>query len=214
MAARRNQQQFQFTSLEMLAVAVGYVITSSFVFMLGIAVGRDGAAEHSGAGAHVARVPLDDPSRYALPADDSPLVPSEEAAVTPPVASAPTVDGRVTAPQTPEAVIAAEQAKLADPKAAPQQKALSAPDAPEKPAVTEGGYSVQVLATRRKGDAEAMARSLKSGGFDAYVRAARDGDDFWYRVRVGRYATAADAREVAGRCRDELGLDQAFVSRY
>lgn len=198
--ARRNRQLFQFTSLEMLAVAVGYIITSSFVFMLGIAVGRDGAAQHSGPGEHVARVPLDDPSRYALAVEEeASLVPSEEAAVAPPPEAKPTVDGSVPKPEKP---------------VEKEAEVLEAPDAPKNPAVTEGGYSVQVLATRRKADAEAMARSLVAGGFDAYVRAARDGDDFWFRVRVGRYANAADARQAAGRCRDELGLDQAFVSRY
>jgi cell division protein FtsN len=194
--AARDRQQFQFSTLEMLVVAAGYLVTSSFVFLLGFYVGKGNSALHEGPGEHVARVRVEDPSRYVpapavgVGASDSPAV------VAPPVATKP--------------------AAAKKPESQPQEKKPDAtvPSAPRQPAVAEAGYSVQVLATRRRADAEAMARSLITSGFDAYVREAVDGSDRWYRVRIGRYGNAAAARGVAERCRETLGLDQAFVSRY
>lgn len=200
--AARDRQQFQFTTLEMLVVAAGYLVTSSLVFLLGFSVGKGNSAFHQGPGEHVARVRVEDPSRYAPSAPRLGSASEGSAAVSPPVAE-PTPKAPPVVEKTPPAEAPAKPAAVA-----------SVPDAPQKPGVKQGGYSVQVLATRRRADADMMARSLAASGFDAYVREAIDGKDRWYRVRIGRYGDAATARDVADRCRKTLGLDQAFVSRY
>lgn len=94
-------------------------------------------------------------------------------------------------------------------KAAPAAAAAPAPQLSSDPV-----YAVQVLATRRKQDADTMARSLTSSGFEAYVARIEDAEGSWYRVRVGRFKSVAEARAMAERCRKELGLDQAYVSTY
>ncbi len=54
------------------------------------------------------------------------------------------------------------------------------------------GYSVQVAAYNRKPEADKLASSLKTRGYQARV----DGDAAPFRVRIGRYATAKDAEEA------------------
>lgn len=57
------------------------------------------------------------------------------------------------------------------------------------------GYSVQVAAYPRKADAEKLASTLKARGYAARV----DESAAWYRVRIGRYATAKDAEDALKR---------------
>jgi len=85
-------------------------------------------------------------------------------------------------------------------------------DEEEEPARGAPGYTVQVLATRKEADAEALIKKLKARGYEAHVKRVSDGQTSWYRVRVGRFGGFGDARAMADRCRRELGLEQAFVS--
>ena len=62
---------------------------------------------------------------------------------------------------------------------------------------TETQYSVQVAAFNAHRDATSLASRLKERGFDARVVGARAP----YRVRVGRYATRADAAAALARMR-------------
>lgn len=58
-------------------------------------------------------------------------------------------------------------------------------------------FSVQVAAYNARGDATALAARLKQRGFDVRVV----GDKAPYRVRIGRYATRADANAALARVR-------------
>jgi hypothetical protein len=53
---------------------------------------------------------------------------------------------------------------------------------------------------------------LKGRGYDAIlVEVPRDGMT-WYRIRVGRYATAGQATEAMQRLRDQEGVSHVFVA--
>jgi cell division protein FtsN len=58
-----------------------------------------------------------------------------------------------------------------------------------------GTYSVQVAAYNHRADAEKLVSSLNGRGYDARV----DGDVAPFRVRIGRYSTAAQAEEALKR---------------
>jgi cell division septation protein DedD len=73
-------------------------------------------------------------------------------------------------------------------------------------------FTVQVLATRNRPEADALAADLKRRGFGAYVAAVDDAGGSWYRVRIGHYEDAEAARRTAERASRELGLTQAYVS--
>ena len=75
---------------------------------------------------------------------------------------------------------------------------------PEKPLpgvipTGDGRYTIQFSAWQSKAKADEQASLLTAGGFDAYVDEGKMEGETWYRVRVGRYNSRADAREVIGR---------------
>lgn len=57
---------------------------------------------------------------------------------------------------------------------------------------SKGSYSVQVAAYNVKSQADAMVAKLKKSGYEARV----DGSVKPFRVRIGRYATQAQASAV------------------
>jgi cell division septation protein DedD len=73
-------------------------------------------------------------------------------------------------------------------------------------------FTVQVLATRNRGEADALVTDLKRRGFGAYAVALEDAGGTWYRVRIGHFDDAEAARRMAERASRELGLTQAYVS--
>ena len=76
----------------------------------------------------------------------------------------------------------------------------SAPSTPPAPAATNGNatqFSVQVAAYSARRDATTLSNRLKQRGFDVRVV----GDRAPYRVRIGRYATRAEAVAALGRMR-------------
>ncbi len=62
--------QFRFSTLELVALAASFLVTSVLVFLLGFYVGRDVASRHTAAGPEVARVPVADPASH----EESPVV--------------------------------------------------------------------------------------------------------------------------------------------
>jgi cell division septation protein DedD len=91
--------------------------------------------------------------------------------------------------------------------------AVTSPPA-ESGAGTPRGSAWTVLAnpTRSREEAEGLVSQLRGRGYDAsLVRVLRDGDT-WYRVRVGRFANAAQATEVMQRLREREHVPHAFVA--
>jgi len=80
------------------------------------------------------------------------------------------------------------------------------------PASGRGTWSVQAAPTRSRDDAEALLKRLRGRGYDAsIVEVPRDGAT-WYRIRVGRYASAGQATEAMQRLRDQEGVSHVFVA--
>jgi len=76
-----------------------------------------------------------------------------------------------------------------DSSSAPTTRPTAPPAGPE--------FSLQVAAFKTNREAQALASGLKKRGFD--VRVAHQGT--WYRVRIGRYATRAEATSAQTRAR-------------
>jgi cell division septation protein DedD len=218
------------------------------VFFLGLFVGKTNASYHAPTEDRVARIPVDDFTRYkrpepiARPAKEPKTAPADSevaAASSAKVPVAPTgssaevkvasVPAEPMGP-APAAEPAAKAAAAAAPAAAPadakgkdaaarelaakEAAAAKAKEDKEKaePEVTGRGYTVQILATRKSADADALVKKLKSRGFAAYIKKVGDGEGMWYRVRVGSYGAFSEAKGMADKCRRDLGLGQAFVS--
>ncbi len=62
-----------------------------------------------------------------------------------------------------------------------------------------GKYTIQFSAWLSRAKAEDQATRLSAGGYDAFVDEAKAGGETWYRVRVGRYDSRSQARDVVAR---------------
>jgi len=232
--ARRGRGQFQFTVTELGVLAASFAVTSILVFFLGLYVGRDLAAHHEGPDERVARIPISENP----PAQPSPMAAGEKEGAPADVdeetaagAGRPAAEGSAAiATSRPAPEPAAPAPKPVPSRATPQAEGRSpsslpagilparepAPTAAVEPsrASSPQPYTVQVLATRNRKEAEALAADLKRQGYGAFLTPVEDTGGKWYRVRIGRYDDPQAARSMADRCKRELGLSQAYVSPF
>ena len=103
-------------------------------------------------------------------------------------------------------------------KAPSGKKAVSGRSEPAKASAPgsaggKGRYSLQVAALKERSVADKLAAKLAGKGYAAYtVRTQVAGKGTWYRVRVGAYASRADAQGTLGRLKGE-GIDAFLVNR-
>ena len=141
------------------------------------------------------------PTPTTTPAAPRPTTTVAPRAATPPSTTPP----RTVATTPPPAARPAER-----PAPAPEEPRASRAEPP--PTSGRGTWSVQAAPTRSRADADALLRRLRSKGYDAtIVEVPRDGAT-WYRIRVGRYATAGQATEAMQRLRDQEGVSHVFVA--
>jgi cell division protein FtsN len=101
--------------------------------------------------------------------------------------------------------------------AAPPASSVATRVEPKQPAVPADAvvgvipYTVQVLATRDRGEAEAIRGRLLKRSIGAFISEVEDGATRWYRVRIGRYDDVNSARSMEARLRREMGFAQATV---
>lgn len=75
---------------------------------------------------------------------------------------------------------------------------------------TGGRWSVQIHATRDEDAAQQLAKQLRSQGYaPAVSKVVRDGE-VWYRVRVGSFTNADEARSSVGTLRKNRKFSQAY----
>jgi cell division septation protein DedD len=170
----------------------------------------------------------------ALPAGDRPIDVARGTTVTAPGATgstpttvAPRATPTTTAPAARSAVstttlgrvVASPPTTIARMQASPPttlgRTAMTPPATLPTPAARPpagGAYTVEASPTRSRSEAEQVLSSLRRRGYEAtLVEVERDGDT-WYRLRVGRYLTAAQATEAMRRLRDVEGVTHAFVA--
>ena len=152
--------------------------------------------------------PLTVPAGPAGPAAASPAPLEAPSKAAPPAAA--TRDA--AAVQETAAKEAAKAKELAAAKEAAAKKAKEEKEKEQAEASTGKGYTVQILSTRKQAEAEALVQKLKSRGYGAYIKKISNGEDAWYRVRVGSYGAFSEAKGMADKCRRDLSLGQAFVS--
>ena len=202
--ARKRRSQFQFTIVELAVLGASFAATSVLVFLLGFHVGREVAGRHGPPDARVARIPVVDPDGVDLEdALRAPGADDGEHAATEADHNA-TEGGESSAAKPSQGPAAADAARGRGPGTSADAGAVAA----------SGGlaYTVQVLATRDREEAESLTEDLKAQGLGAFVAPVEDAGGRWYRVRIGRYGDAKSARAMAERCRQDIGLSQAYVS--
>ena len=84
------------------------------------------------------------------------------------------------------------------------------PPPSRKPQLTRGSWSVQVHASRDENSARQVAGRLRSQGHAPVVSKIMRNGEALYRVRVGSFATADEARASVARFRREGKFSQAY----
>jgi cell division protein FtsN len=102
-------------------------------------------------------------------------------------------------------VPAAELPPVAKTAPAPPSGAAALP-----PQASTGRWTVYASPSRDRLAIEHERAALRAKGYPAEVVTLRRDGDTWYRIRVGRYATQAQADEASRRLRTD-GVGHAFV---
>jgi septal ring-binding cell division protein DamX len=160
----------------------------------------------------------------------APVTPPQVAAATPTTVAKPTTTlgaGALAPPRPAAGSTTTVPARAAAPPATttppPRMAAAVVPPAgaavpPSPPSETaalpkaRGGFTVEANPTRSRSEAEELLVALRKRGYDAALVEVRRDGDIWYRLRVGRYATAAQATETMRKLRDSEGVTHAFVA--
>jgi cell division septation protein DedD len=115
---------------------------------------------------------------------------------TPPPASAPPAEPPATGSPEPPA-------QPATPPAAPAAES------------TDARFTIQLRSSPQEADSRSYADTLRAAGFDAYVaRADLGARGTWYRVRVGRYGSRAEAQQAVAKLRASGSARDAIVVAY
>ena len=100
-----------------------------------------------------------------------------------------------------------ESQKGLEPKTEP---AVAKPEpAPSEPGPTLAPvrFTVQLMATESKSKAQEQVRYLKARGYSPFMSVKETKDGAVYKVRIGKYADTAAAKEIAARLKQNLKLD-------
>jgi cell division septation protein DedD len=124
----------------------------------------------------------------------------------PPRQSAPQAQANPTPAPAPSGN-AAITTQAATPKVTPPQPtsttASTAPPTPPNPspnAVTGSAYTLQIMSAKVQAESQAAVTRLSGAGANAYITQADLGArGTWYRVRVGQYATKAEAQSAGAK---------------
>jgi septal ring-binding cell division protein DamX len=74
-----------------------------------------------------------------------------------------------------------------------------------------GKYTIQFSAWNTKAMADDQASKLVAGGYEAFVDQSAYQGETWYRVRIGRYDSRGQAREVIAKLQD-MTEDEVWVA--
>jgi len=231
----RDDKRYYFYRKQLVALGIGFTITSVVVFVLGIITGRHiERRQLTEYAASAARIPVAPPpaklefelnaqTGEAPPAaagltQESALPPSDKEPAREPkahpqiakaekaTATAPVKEAAKRAPRLPAAK-SAEQTPPAP--AAQEQRRISQPVKEKSPELV---WTVQVKSSPDKKFADLWADRLKTKGYDAFVVAADIKGQTWYRVRVGHLAARQEAEALRSTLESQEGLSGAFLT--
>jgi len=201
------------TGKELVFVVMAATVVACVVFLFGVLVGRGVPLGRSGAAEGAMVTPaqvVSDAGADAVGADPPPVGPGAK----PGTDLSYTERLGKTPPPT-------DQLKLPAATAPPQPAADTAPpdvgeqvSTPPDAASGAGDWTVQVAATKKRVEADAIVKSLKAKSFDARVFVPDPGDKVGgFRVRVGAFPTKKEAEALAQRLARETRYKDPWITR-
>jgi cell division septation protein DedD len=234
MTARSSEdKRYYFYRKQLVALGIGFTITSVIIFVLGIMAGRHleqgTTAEPTSSGAKTPVAPAlsesapDTRNGEALSSDqtvnqDGATGPSDTktaqesrakekiATVEIPKAPPRVKEAAKSAPQPSAAKSAVEK-----PSAKARQEQRQNTQAVKKDS-TQPQWTVQIKSSPDRKFADTWADRLKAKGYDAFVARGDVKGQTWYRVRVGHFAARADAEALRTTLESHEGLSGGFLT--
>jgi cell division septation protein DedD len=209
--------RFEIRAGGLILILLCVLGASAVVFFLGMIAGHGIANQEQAAQDAAAVYPLPSPPPgIATPApamSEASANPAEEATAAAGTVSASSSKSSGSGSAAKVNAIAALKAPAASANPASGRAAENAteenPDiaavATPKPAARHRNYSVQIEAVMDQQGANEMVAKLKRLGYLPYLVETDIGGQTWYRVRVGPYATAEEAKAVEIKLHQEYG---------
>lgn len=206
----RGEGLYYLSRGQMIILAAGFAVTSVIIFLLGVLIGQ-GIEERKLLKKEEPLVKI--PVEPLLQGSAGTPSAKEEITFYDTLAKVPKGTG-ATGDKTEKA-----SEKLAKTPAA--EAGASKGEAPAAQARDKAGertgqsaWTVQVNAFPQERDASRLAKRLTDKGYDAYVVSSNIRGKTWYRVRVGYFATRAQAKAMQEELKVKENLSQAMaVSR-
>lgn len=210
--------RFEIRAGGLILILLCVLGASAIVFFLGMIAGHGIANQEQAAQDAAAVYPLPSPPPgLATPASamsEASANPAEEATAAPGTVSGSSSKSSGPGSAAKASAIAALKASAAS--ANPNASGRSAENATEEnpdiaavatptPAAKHKNYSVQIEAVMDQQGANEMVAKLKRLGYLPYLVETDIGGQPWYRVRVGPYATAEEAKAVEIKLHQEYG---------
>jgi septal ring-binding cell division protein DamX len=148
------------------------------------------------------------------PAADTAAPPAATAKAAPPAQAPPSTTAQPQRKASPSTTLPPATAALSAPPPASAPPPTSPPPSGVTVAPRAGSpwWTVTANPTRERAEAEDLMYRLKGRGYPVtLVRVLRD-NETWYRLQVGRFASAEQANEIMRRLRDQEGVAHAFVA--
>ncbi|HVO21850.1 MAG TPA: SPOR domain-containing protein [Anaeromyxobacter sp.] len=209
--------------MQIASVVVGALVALGAVFALGLSVGQ-----HLGSRRAEAVRPADLSALDAVPAPAQPtpgkditfaaeLPKAKPPAVAPPSAVRPVAPAPAESPAAPAPAPAADAAPPPSPAAVPAPApaaaalAKAAAAAPAAGPGAKGAFSVQLGASQRREEAEALAHKVQKLS-PRIEEADIPGKGRFFRVRVGRFDSRGEAEKYRGDVARETGIQALIVA--
>jgi cell division septation protein DedD len=211
--------EIQLNTPHLVLAFLGAAVVGVAVFWLGVVIGRG----QSDAG-------MSADWQAAIPGEEAPATGEEEPFEFYEAVGDPATGGQAaadsTAPATgqqPAGTPAGTGVQPADPPrpetAPPATETVASPPAttsrtgmPASDPSLVSGWIIQVRSTTEKPEADDLQSTLSSAGFPAFVVSVEVEGRTYYRVRVGRYRTPADARAVEALLVRRIDVESTWVT--
>ena len=227
---RREEKRYYFYRNQLVALGIGFAITSLIIFIVGILAGkhleRGRTADRAASAVKIPVAPTQ-PEPVTLPAPET--VPGDQ---TPPPGNAIEADAKtVKEPKAREKVAKTEIKKTPPVKtaAAVEAQPPAVKSAGQKPQAVarqeqrqttetakrnsaERVWSVQIKSSPDRKFADTWVSRLKNKGYDAFVVEGDVKGQIWYRVRVGHFTARQEAEDLRMNLETQEGLSGGFLT--
>ena len=228
-----EDKRYYFYRNQLVALGIGFTITSVIIFVLGIMTGRHlepgTTAEPTSSGAKTLVAPAlseSAPDTRNGEAFSSDQTVNQDGAAGPSDTKTAQESGakeKIATAEIPKRPPPVKEAAKNTPQPSATKSAGERPSAKARPVQRQNAqavkknsagqqWTVQIKSSADRKFADTWADRLKAKGYDAFVAQGEVKGQTWYRVRVGHFAARADAEALRTTLETHEGLSGGFLT--